>query len=138
MTEPCSPRTDALQHPPIKGTTAKSRLRRSKDVSPYSHKSEDDAEFIPAVNNFTNKGELMKIVIKEGICRFDDTPSERLIIDGKQRVRVSSLSECPEDAIIGRRLVSCVSIAAYMKEAYEVGKRGEDLEIVREPDDEED
>jgi hypothetical protein len=75
----------------------------------------------------------MKIIVKEGTCSFDDSTKEQLIIDGKERAYVGSLSECPEDAIIGRSLISCNEIADYMKEAFEAGKRGEELEIIREP-----
>lgn len=78
----------------------------------------------------------MNIIIKESISKYDDTPKEKLIIDGKQRARVSSLCECPEDAIIGRDLISCNDIANYMKEAYEAGKRGEEFTITSEPDEE--
>lgn len=66
----------------------------------------------------------MKIVVDSEEDR-DGLLRENLIIDGKVRQYVGSLSECPEDAIIGRALVSCSDIAAFMREAYEAGKRGE-------------
>jgi hypothetical protein len=40
------------------------------------------------------------------------------------------------DAIRCVRNRHYIQIAAFMKEAWEVGKRGEDLEITNEPDDE--
>lgn len=40
---------------------------------------------------------------------------------------VGPLCECPEDAIIGRDLISCNTIIEYMKLAYEAGKNGEEF-----------
>lgn len=45
---------------------------------------------------------------------------------------VSPLCECPEDAIIGRSLVSCATIIDYMRKAYEAGKNGEDFKVENE------
>jgi hypothetical protein len=53
---------------------------------------------------------------------------QQLIINGKKRQYVGSLCECPEDAIIGRDLVSCSEIVSFMKEAYEAGKNGESFD----------
>ena len=54
---------------------------------------------------------------------------QQLFINGKLRESVSPLCECPEDAIIGRGLISCDDIIDYMKMAYEAGKAGETLDI---------
>lgn len=43
---------------------------------------------------------------------------DELHINGKLRKRVGSLSDCPEDACIGRDLVSCGDIMDYMQEVY--------------------
>ncbi len=57
--------------------------------------------------------------------------SQTLVVDGKEREYVRPLCECPEDAIIGRSLISCGTIASLMKEAHEAGARGEPFEIER-------
>ena len=46
----------------------------------------------------------MKIEIK------DYTESHEMYINDKEVLSVYSLSECPEDAIIGRSLVSCYDV----------------------------
>lgn len=55
--------------------------------------------------------------------------SQTLVVDGQEREHVRPLWECPEDAVIGRDLISCGTIASLMKEAHEAGARGEPLEI---------
>jgi hypothetical protein len=42
---------------------------------------------------------------------------EVMFINGKESLYVYDLSECPEDASIGRDLVSCSDVAAYMEMA---------------------
>ena len=54
---------------------------------------------------------------------------ESMTIDGKPRLSVGPLSECPEDAIIGRDLIDCCQVSRFMAEAHEAGKRGEPLNI---------
>jgi hypothetical protein len=54
---------------------------------------------------------------------------ESLKINGKVSVGVSPLYECPEDAIIGRDLVSCSDIQRYMEMAYKWGKDGTEVEF---------
>jgi hypothetical protein len=76
----------------------------------------------------------MKVIIREGVSSYDDSVRERLIIDGEEKEIVGSLSECPEDAIIGRDLVSCSDIAKYIRLGYDAAKRGEELSIEHEPD----
>lgn len=53
-----------------------------------------------------------------------------MYIDDKYVVGVASLSECPEDAIIGRSLISCSDICEYMKLAYDAGCRGEEFAVM--------
>jgi hypothetical protein len=53
---------------------------------------------------------------------------EEMKIDGKGSLSVHPLCECPEDAIIGRDLVSCCEVAELMAKAHEAGKRGEPFE----------
>lgn len=54
---------------------------------------------------------------------------ESMKINGKNRLTVSSLSECPEDAIIGRDLVDCCQISRFMADAHKAGSEGEKLNI---------
>lgn len=55
----------------------------------------------------------------------EDLEIQVMIINGVIRLSVHPLCDCPEDAIIGRDLISCEAIASFMKEAYEAGSRGE-------------
>ena len=70
----------------------------------------------------------------------NDSERQRMKIDGKHRLTVAALCECPEDAIIGRDLVSCRAVSSYMREAYEAGKRGDEFNVafVAETDDDDD
>ena len=70
----------------------------------------------------------MKIKIISSM-NSEDLEREDMEIDGKYRLHVAPLCECPEDAIIGRDLVSCIDVSKFMKEAYEAGKRGEEFEV---------
>lgn len=70
----------------------------------------------------------MKIVITVS-TDSDYYESEAMTIDGKDSVSVHPLCECPEDAIIGRDLISCQEIAELMKKAYTAGKNGEKFEV---------
>jgi len=65
----------------------------------------------------------IRIVEKED----HDGLQQEMFVDGRSRVFVGPLWGCPEDAIIGRALVSCDEISGLMREAYEAGKRGEDF-----------
>lgn len=70
----------------------------------------------------------MKVVItKQDAGDYEE--SQSMTIDGKQRLSVGPLCECPEDAIIGRDLVSCEDIANFMRLAYDAAKNGERLTI---------
>lgn len=71
----------------------------------------------------------MKVELKEGENRYQMTVHE-LYVNDKLSERISDLSECPEDAHIGRDLVDGNDIISYIKMAYEAGKNGEELEIV--------
>lgn len=68
----------------------------------------------------------MKIVVYSSQDE-DGITHQRMEIDGKRRLRVGRPE--PEDAIIGRDLVSCKDVVAYMKEAHRAGSLGEPLEI---------
>lgn len=55
--------------------------------------------------------------------------AESMKINGKHRLSVGDLTECPEDAIIGRDLVDCRQVSRFMAEAHEAGTKGEQLNI---------
>jgi hypothetical protein len=59
----------------------------------------------------------------------DGLTREEMGIDGKEVLHVYPLCESPEDAIIGRGLVSCSEVAEFMKKAYDAGRRGEEFDI---------
>ena len=68
----------------------------------------------------------------------DDNTRQRLEINGKKVLSVNPLCECPEDAIIGRDLVDCDTIADLMQQAFKAGADGGEfvLEAVTVPYDE--
>ena len=55
--------------------------------------------------------------------------SEGMTINGKHSLSVSGLSDCPEDAIVGRDLVDCRQVSRFMAQAHKAGKEGESLKI---------
>lgn len=77
----------------------------------------------------------MKITIITG-QNSDYCEWQKMKIDGKSACSVYPLYDCPEDAIIGRDLISCTQIAEYMRMAYEAGKNGEVFEIEEAQDNE--
>lgn len=73
----------------------------------------------------------MKIKVLKKINGSGDE-SNQVLVDGRKVATVYPLWECPEDAIIGRDLISGGEIANYIKMGFEAGKRGEEIEIVEE------
>lgn len=74
----------------------------------------------------------MKITIHSEINDYDyESQTMQVETNVKNSIYFSvyPLCECPEDAIIGRDLISCDEIAEAMKVAYEAGKAGEDFII---------
>lgn len=70
----------------------------------------------------------MKIEIKS----WEDSDyltHQHMYIDDDLMHGVHPLSECPEDAIVGRDLTSCGEIVELMRLAYEAGKNGEEFSI---------
>ena len=59
----------------------------------------------------------------------NDLPRHRLEINGKEEAFIQDLSECPEDAHIGRDLIDGNDIIKFIKLGYEAGKNGEELVI---------
>jgi len=70
----------------------------------------------------------MKIKLEVGETREGHETND-LSIDNNTVIYIYPLCECPEDAIIGRSLLSGQDIINYMKFAYEAGKRGEEFEV---------
>lgn len=80
----------------------------------------------------------MHIKIYQWTNKYDRCRCQNLYIDGKD-VRYVGRSE-PEDAIIGRDLVSCVEIKDFMERAFNAAKNGEEftVEVVKgDPDEDE-
>lgn len=48
---------------------------------------------------------------------------QNMLIDGLSRLHVGPLNDCPEDAI------TCKDVASFMREAYLVGKKGEEFDV---------
>lgn len=67
----------------------------------------------------------MKIEVKSWRDDTYGSETQNLSINGKEELYVHGFEDCPEDAIIGRGLVSCIEIVKYMRMAYEAGKNGE-------------
>lgn len=77
----------------------------------------------------------MKVIITYGTDDYTDLLHEDMdVFDNEGKIiaqeSVYPFNECPEDAIIGRGLVSCSRIYNFMKLAYEAGKNGEPLEYI--------
>ncbi|MFA4971818.1 MAG: hypothetical protein WC683_04345 [bacterium] len=73
----------------------------------------------------------MIITIQSG--ERDYYTHQRMKVNGKEKLSIGPLCECPEDAIVGRSLVDCDQVLDLMREAHAAGARGEVLEIVNEP-----
>lgn len=71
----------------------------------------------------------MKIELKIG-KDCNDSPIHDFSIDDKSMYYIRDLSDCPEDAHIGRDLIDGNNLIKVMKMAYEAGKKGEEMEIV--------
>jgi hypothetical protein len=74
----------------------------------------------------------MNIILKEG---YDENESKReaMIIDGKEKLFVQALCECPEDCTIERDLVSCSQVIRFMEMAWQAGVDGESFSVTKEP-----
>ena len=70
----------------------------------------------------------MDIEISSG-TDSDRLEMQTMRINGKERLSVKALCDFPEDAIIGRDLVSCKDVLAFMREAYEAAVLGEEFNV---------
>lgn len=55
------------------------------------------------------------VTVASYVDKFDLATSDVLLIDGKRVFSVSPLCECPEDAMIGRSLISSDQIAHFLQ-----------------------
>jgi hypothetical protein len=78
---------------------------------------------------------IMKIILNTS---FDSNGLERhrLVINEKEVALIQDLSECPEDAHIGRDLIDGNDIIRFIKAGYECAKAGDNLEIISQKDEE--
>lgn len=53
--------------------------------------------------------------------------SQTLFANDEKIASVTDLTDCPEDAIIGRDLVDCNDIKDWIKYGYDASKRGDEL-----------
>ena len=75
----------------------------------------------------------MDIVLKTS-TDSNDLPRHNLHINGKQAAFIQDLSDCPENAHIGRDLIDGKDIIKFIKMGYEAAKAGEELNISEAPD----
>lgn len=76
----------------------------------------------------------MKIVITRREGEYGDSYYE--VRTPKNSIGLGDLTECPEDATLGRDLSDIYCVPAMLKEAYEAGKRGEELTFEEKIDEE--
>ena len=70
---------------------------------------------------------------------YNENETQKMEINGKPRLYINALCECPEDAIIGCDLVSfdmnewtsisCKAVSSFMMEAYNAGKNVEEFSV---------
>lgn len=59
----------------------------------------------------------------------NNLPIHTLLIDGKEIAHIQDLSECPEDAHIGRDLIDGNDIIKYLQLGYNAGVKGEEFTV---------
>lgn len=72
----------------------------------------------------------MKIELKVG-KDSNNLPTHDLYINGESEAYILDLSDCPEDAHIGRGLIDGNDIIKYIRIGYAAGANGEDIEVIR-------
>lgn len=72
----------------------------------------------------------MIVRIFESVDPYDYDRTHNLIVDKFCKgIQIYSLSECPEDAIVGRSLIDGNDIASFMQLAADAVKNGESFEV---------
>ena len=74
---------------------------------------------------------IMKITLQIYENKYNGHSAHEVLIDEKHKWSIHSLSECPEDAIIGRDLIDGNDLIAAIKLGYEAAKRGDTLDITK-------
>ena len=70
----------------------------------------------------------MKILLEVSMdC--NDLPKHNLKVDGKSVAFIQDLSDCAEDAHIGRDLIDGNDIIKFIKMGFDAAKNGEELEV---------
>ena len=80
----------------------------------------------------------MKFVLNENVTDWSTRQTLKAIDENGATVEewyVSDLSECPEDAIIGRDLVDCDDIMSAIQFGFNLAKNGGTIDFVRTEDD---
>lgn len=71
---------------------------------------------------------MAKIILRVETVEEEDYYTYQTLYANEQEIAsVGDLSECPEDAIIGRDLVDCKDIAYWIMYGYDAAKRGYEL-----------
>lgn len=70
---------------------------------------------------------MNKTIIRVETITDDYYTRQTLFANEEEIACVADLSECPEDAIIGRDLVDCNDIQQWIKYGYNAAKRGDEL-----------
>ncbi len=58
---------------------------------------------------------------------FEETTMYEVKIENGSGIRLCNMGECPEDATLNRDLSGIYSVESMIREAYEAGKRGDEL-----------
>jgi hypothetical protein len=80
--------------------------------------------------------DLVVVKVRSWVSGYDDATRDTLEVDGKRIFTVAPLCECPEDAIIGRDLISSSDIANFL-ESFLIKNNGKKVKFVYEEGEEE-
>lgn len=80
--------------------------------------------------------DVVVVKVRSWESSYDYATRDTLEVNGKQIFRVAPLCECPEDAIIGRDLISSSDIASFL-ESFLIENRGKKVKFVYEEGEEE-
>ncbi|MGE7650535.1 hypothetical protein ACQKM1_22570 [Peribacillus frigoritolerans] len=80
--------------------------------------------------------DVVEVVVRSWTSSYDDSERDTLSVNGEQIFSVAPLNECPEDAYIGRDLISSGQIADFL-ESFLVEHQGKKVKFVYEEGEEE-
>lgn len=72
----------------------------------------------------------MKVELRTG-TDCNDLEIHEVYINGKHHKTIQDLSDCPEDAHIGRDLIDGHHIMKYIQMGYDAAKNGETLDFIK-------